>query len=61
MPTDVGFRWERNGVGITGATAATYKLAAADKGAKITVRTLVKVYATGLPGVSIVSAPIGIG
>ena len=32
------YRWLRNGVPISGATASTYKVRTADKGTKLTVR-----------------------
>ena len=34
------YQWKRNGVAITGATAATYKLVAADAGKRITVTVI---------------------
>ncbi|MFK4788873.1 fibronectin type III domain-containing protein [Microbacterium sp. ZW T5_56] len=35
--TKLTYQWKRNGINVSGATAATYRLAAADKGAKLTV------------------------
>ena len=40
-PTGYGYRWLRNGSGIGGATAATYKPTAADVGTKLTVEVTV--------------------
>ena len=37
VPTSITYQWNRNGVAISGATASTYKLVAADGGASITV------------------------
>jgi hypothetical protein len=39
QPVTVTYQWKRNGVAIPGATATTYSLVAADKGATITVAT----------------------
>ncbi|WP_243695264.1 PQQ-dependent sugar dehydrogenase [Agromyces protaetiae] len=36
-PTGGGYRWNRNGTAISGATASTYRLVAADAGTSITV------------------------
>jgi hypothetical protein len=42
-PADsITYRWKRNGVGISGATARTYKLTDADLGKKITLVVVVK-------------------
>ena len=38
IPTKVTYQWFRNNVAITGATAKTYKLVAADKGGVISVK-----------------------
>ncbi len=57
-PPDVRFQWLRNGVDITGATAATYKLKASDKGTKISVRSTVIVPDSPRLGGSIVSNPV---
>lgn len=38
------YQWQRNGVAINGALAATYKLTAADVGQKITVVMLVNIF-----------------
>lgn len=35
--TKLTYQWKRNGVNVSGATAATYRLTAADKGTKLTV------------------------
>ena len=40
-PTGYGYRWLRNGSGIGGATASTYKPTAADVGTKLTVEVTV--------------------
>ncbi|KQZ22531.1 cutinase family protein [Microbacterium sp. Root553] len=39
-PSSLTYQWKRNGTAIAGATASTYKLVAADAGAKITVSTI---------------------
>ena len=39
-PVTLSYQWRRNGVAITGATASTYLLAGADKGARITVAVI---------------------
>ena len=39
QPVTVTYQWKRNGVAISGATASTYSLVAADKGSTITVAT----------------------
>jgi len=41
-PTTVTYQWLRNGKAINGATKATYKLTASDKGKKITVKVTAK-------------------
>ena len=41
-PTSFAYQWYRNGAKISGATAATYKLTASDKGKKITVTVKAK-------------------
>jgi hypothetical protein len=58
MPTDVVFKWQRNGVDIKGATAATYKLTAADKGKKITVRSTIDSPYSPYPQQFIDSTPV---
>ena len=50
----IKYQWRRNGVAISGATAKTYKLIAADKGKKITVTVVVS--KTGYTSVTITSA-----
>ena len=50
------YQWQANGTDIAGATAATYKVKAADQGASITV--VVTATAEGLPAATATSAPV---
>ncbi|AXJ10481.1 hypothetical protein [Arthrobacter sp. PM3] len=61
MPTNVGFKWQRNGVDIKGAGAATYKLTAADKGKSITVVSYIIVPGVSFTGLRVSSAPVNVG
>jgi hypothetical protein len=54
-PSSVTYRWSRNGVAISGATASTYVLTAADQGQKITVTVTAK--RAGYRTVAVTSAP----
>lgn len=56
-PVTLSYQWRRDGVSIDGATASTYTLAKADKGAKITVR--IKGKKTGYTSVSVTSKSTG--
>jgi len=58
VPTTTTFAWTRNGVAIAGATAKTYKLTAADAGAKIAF--VVSVVRSGYASTSKTSAPTAI-
>lgn len=58
MPTQVGFKWQRNGVDIKGAGAATYKLTAADKGTSVTVISYIIVPGVTFTGLRVSSAPV---
>jgi hypothetical protein len=54
LPVTLTYQWKRNGVAISGANASTYKPAAADAGAKLTVS--VKGSKTGYTSVTRASA-----
>ena len=59
VPTDVWFQWQRNGVDITGTHSTTYELTTADKGAKITVRSIEGSYSGFMPYTpTITSTPV---
>ena len=57
-PTSFTYAWLRNGIAITGATSATYRLVAADRGFVMSVRVIPVL--TGYSSTSKTSAPTGV-